>query len=52
MPVHKTDGGYQYGDTGKVYKGNGAHAKAVKQASAVHAREADATKGGRKGGKK
>ena len=36
MPVHKTkDGGYQWGKTGKVYKGPGAKEKATKQGIAI-----------------
>lgn len=32
MPVHETEGGYQYGKTGKVYK---SKKKAIKQAIAI-----------------
>lgn len=35
MPVHKVKGGYQWGNTGKVYKGKDAKKKAIKQAIAV-----------------
>lgn len=36
MPVHKTkSGGYQYGKTGKVYRGRGAKKKAQKQGRAI-----------------
>jgi len=49
MPVHRATGpkggkGYQYGGHGKVYTGPGAHAKAVKQAAAIHAQESRAAK--------
>jgi hypothetical protein len=49
MPVHKATGpqggkGYQYGGHGKVYTGPGAHAKAVRQAAAIHAQESRAAK--------
>ena len=37
MPVHKEGSGYQWGDSGKVYKGKGAKAKAQKQARAIYA---------------
>lgn len=36
MPVHKTkDGGYQWGETGKVYHGPDAKEKAEKQGEAI-----------------
>lgn len=38
MPVHKTkDGGYQWGKSGKVYKGEDAKQKALRQARAIYA---------------
>jgi hypothetical protein len=37
MPIHKEDGGYQWGNSGKVYKGKGAKAKAKAQARAIYA---------------
>ena len=37
MPVKKSKGGYQYGDSGKVYKGKGAKKKAGKQGRAIQA---------------
>lgn len=37
MPVKKAAGGYRYGNTGKVYKGKGAKAKAAKQGRAIQA---------------
>lgn len=36
MPIKKTKGGgYKYGNSGKVYKGKGARAKAAKQGRAI-----------------
>ena len=35
MPVHKEKGGYQYGRSGKVYKGSEAKEKATKQGIAI-----------------
>jgi hypothetical protein len=40
MPVQKSKGGYQYGPTGKVYRGKGAKAKAEKQGKAIRASQA------------
>jgi hypothetical protein len=38
VPVHKTsDGGYQWGRHGKVYRGDGAAAKAAEQGRAAFA---------------
>ena len=37
MPVKKSGGGYRYGESGKVYKGKGAKAKAAKQGRAIQA---------------
>jgi len=37
MPVRKNKGGYQFGTTGKVYKGKGAKKKAQKQGRAIQA---------------
>jgi len=37
MPVRKNKGGFQYGSSGKVYKGKGAKAKAAKQGRAIQA---------------
>ena len=37
MPVHKVPGGgFQYGNSGKVYRGKGAAHKAYAQAAAIH----------------
>lgn len=38
MPVHKIQGGYQYGQTGKKYYGKDAKKKAEKQALAIRLR--------------
>ena len=35
MPVHKIQGGYQYGETGKKYYGKDAKKKAERQALAI-----------------
>lgn len=35
MPVHKINGGYQYGTTGKKYYGKDAKTKAKRQALAI-----------------
>lgn len=35
MPTHKARGGWQYGPTGKIYRGKGARAKAAKQGRAI-----------------
>jgi hypothetical protein len=35
--VHKQDGGYQWGQHGKIYRGKGAKKKAEKQAAAAYA---------------
>jgi hypothetical protein len=40
MPVHKKGSGYQWGNSGKVYTGKGAKAKAAKQGRAVKASQA------------
>jgi hypothetical protein len=37
VPVQKAKGGYRFGAKGKVYRGKGAKAKAVKQGKAIHA---------------
>lgn len=38
MPVHKIkDDGYQWGNTGKIYKGKNAKKKAEKQGKAIEA---------------
>ena len=37
MPVHKEQGGYQWGSSGKVYKGKDAKAKAAAQGRAAYA---------------
>ena len=37
MPVRKNKGGYQYGSSGKVYRGKGAKSKAAKQGRAIQA---------------
>lgn len=41
MPVHEVKGGYQWGNTGKVYKGKDAKKKAIKQAIAIAYSEAE-----------
>ena len=35
MPVIRVGGGYKYGQSGKLYKGKGARAKAVRQGRAI-----------------
>lgn len=40
MPVRKNKGGYQYGPSGKVYRGKGAKAKAAKQGRAIKTSQA------------
>lgn len=37
MPVRKVKGGYQYGSSGKIYKGKGAKSKARRQGRAIQA---------------
>lgn len=37
MPVHKKGSGYQWGNSGKVYRGKSAKAKAAKQGRAAYA---------------
>lgn len=37
MPIRKVKGGYQWGKSGKIYKGKGAKQKAAKQARAAYA---------------
>lgn len=37
MPVHKRGSGYQWGNSGKVYKGRNAKAKAAAQGRAAYA---------------
>jgi hypothetical protein len=37
MPIRKVRGGYQYGSSGKVYKGKGAKSRAAKQGRAIQA---------------
>jgi len=37
MPVRKVKGGYQYGSSGKVYRGKGAKSRAGKQGRAIQA---------------
>ena len=37
MPVHKVNGGYRWGNHGKIYKGKGAKIKAAKQGRAAYA---------------
>jgi hypothetical protein len=37
MPVRKVKGGYQYGSSGKIYKGKGAKSRAAKQGRAIQA---------------
>ena len=36
-PVRKNKGGYQYGSSGKIYRGKGAKGKAAKQGRAIKA---------------
>lgn len=56
MPVKKVDGGYKYGDSGKLYTGPGAREKAVKQGRAIeisrHAGQKGATKPAKAGKRK
>jgi hypothetical protein len=40
MPIRKVKGGYQYGSSGKVYKGKGAKSRAAKQGRAIQASKA------------
>ena len=40
MPIHRTGKGYQWGKSGKPYKGPGAKKKAIKQGLAVAYSEA------------
>ena len=42
-PVRKNKGGYQYGPTGKIYRGKGAKAKAAKQGRAISISKARAS---------
>lgn len=44
MPVKKSGKGYQYGDSGKVYTGPGAKAKAEKQGRAIRHSQAEQAK--------
>lgn len=45
MPVHKTkSGGYQYGETGKIYYGKDAKEKATKQGQAMKISQLQADK--------
>ena len=37
MPVRKVKGGYQWGNSGKIYKGKGAKEKAAAQGRAAYA---------------
>lgn len=37
MPVQKNKGGYQYGPSGKIYRGKGAKVKAARQGKAIQA---------------
>jgi len=39
MPVRKVKGGYQYGSSGKVYRGKGAKSRAAKQGRAIKANQ-------------
>jgi hypothetical protein len=45
MPVRKVKGGYQYGNSGKVYKGKGAKSRANRQGRAIKASQARRKKG-------
>jgi hypothetical protein len=37
VPVRKVKGGFQYGSSGKVYRGKGAKSRASKQGRAIQA---------------
>lgn len=37
MPVHKVNGGYKFGKSGKTYRGKGAKKKAQKRERAIYA---------------
>ena len=37
MPVHRADGGWQWGNSGKIYRGKGAKKKAMMQGAAIRA---------------
>jgi len=37
MPVKRTKGGYRWGNHGKIYRGRGAKAKALRQGRAIKA---------------
>lgn len=39
MPVRKVKGGYQYGSSGKLYKGKGAKSRARRQGRAIKANQ-------------
>lgn len=41
MPVKKIGKGYKWGEKGKLYKGKGAKAKALKQGRAIHSNDND-----------
>lgn len=43
-PVRRVSGGYQYGTTGKIYRGKGAKAKAERQGRAIKARQSRSKK--------
>jgi len=47
MPVHKVGTGYQYGKSGKLYKGKDAKAKAEKQGRAIQVSKARQRKAGK-----
>jgi hypothetical protein len=44
MPVRKAGSGYRWGNTGKVYRGKGAKAKAQRQGRAIRASQARKSK--------
>jgi hypothetical protein len=39
MPIRKVKGGYQYGSSGKVYRGKGAKSRAKRQGRAIKANQ-------------
>lgn len=45
MPVRKVKGGYQYGSSGKLYRGKGAKSKARRQGRAIQASKSRRGKG-------
>ena len=45
MPVKKVDGGYRWGEHGKIYRGKDAKKKAEKQGAAAYASSYKGKKG-------